>query len=276
MVTEAELRAALPVVARTGLPLLVHAELPDFLENPPGDWSEYPVYLASRPDGSEMAAIDLLIRLCREFGCPIHVVHLSSAEALPSLRRARAEGLPITVETCPHYLHFAAEEIGAGKTLLKCAPPIRSRANREKLWDALEAGEIDLVATDHSPCPPELKAGDFRTAWGGIAGLPVALPVVWTEARKRGIELSTIVRWMSQRPAELAGLGTIKGRIAPGFDADLVVFDPDAEFEVTPDRLYYRHPISVYMGDNLCGVVEAVFLRGEPVGESARGRECVR
>lgn len=273
MVTEAELRSALPLIARTGQPLLVHAELPGLIENPPGDWRDYPPYLASRPDCSETAAIDLLIGLCAEFHSPIHVVHLSSVEALLRLRRARAEGLPITVETCPHYLHFAAEDIGAGKTLFKCAPPIRSRANREKLWDALQAGEIDLVATDHSPCPPELKSGDFRAAWGGIASLPVALSVVWTEAHARGIGLETVVRWMSRRPAQLAGLAK-KGRIAPGFDADLAVFNPDATLEVSPDRLYYRHPISAYMGEKLRGVVTATFLRGEPAADSPRGIEC--
>jgi allantoinase len=269
MVTEAHLRAALPVIARTRLPLLVHAESPEWIGEPSD--GEYSAYLASRPDRSEVAAIHLLIDLCREFRCPIHIVHLSSAEALPDLRRARAGGLPVTVETCPHYLHFAAEDIAAGQTLLKCAPPIRSAQNREKLWEALKQGDIDLVATDHSPCPPEMKAGDFRSAWGGIASLSVALPVVWTEASRRAIELSTVVRWMSRQPARLAGLGGRKGAIAPGFDADLVLFDPDAEFEVTPQRLHYRHPISAYQGKRLRGVVKQTFLRGEPIGENPRG-----
>ncbi len=172
------------------------------------------------------------------------------------------------METCPHYLHFTAETIADGATLCKCAPPIRSRANRKKLWEALREGVIDLVATDHSPCPPSMKqieTGTFQTAWGGIASLSMALPVMWTEASRRGFTLRDIARWMAEGPARLAGCDARKGRIAAGYDADLVIFEPEAEFVVTPDRLHYRHAVSPYMGERLRGVVKATYLRGKPV-----------
>jgi allantoinase len=270
MVSPETLRRAAPLITKTGLPLLAHAELVCPIEASAGDWREYRTYLASRPDEFELAAIRLLIDVARESGCRIHIVHLSSAEALPILRAARAEGLPITVETCPHYLHFASEDIPAGQTLFKCAPPIRSCENRDKLWDALRAGDIDLIATDHSPAPPAMKQGDFAQAWGGIASLSLALPIIWTEARGRGFTLDDIARWMSAQPANLAGISAIKGEIARGFDADFVVFDPDASFKVTSDRLHYRHPVSAYMGEELRGVVRETFLRGESVYASGR------
>ena len=273
MVTEKELRAALPHVVRTGLPLLVHAELAGPIEAATAtlrdaNWKSYATYLRSRPDEAELAAIRLLLTLCREFRFRLHIVHLATHLALDELRAARAEGLPVTVETCPHYLHFASETIADGATLRKCAPPIRSRENREKLWQGLRDGVIDLVATDHSPCPPSMKqleTGNFQTAWGGIASLSVALPVMWTEARSRGFTLRDIAKWMAEGPAQLAGCGTRKGRIAAGFDADMVVFEPEAEFTVTPERLHYRHPVSAYMGEKLHGVVTATYLRGKQV-----------
>src|SRR5882762_7471774 len=213
MVTEPELRDALPDVARTGLPLLVHAELPGPVEEATQrlrgeDWSRYSTYLQSRPEEAELSAIRLLLSLCREYRFLLHIVHLSASQAIPELRAARAKGLHVTVETCPHYLHFCAEEIPDGATLFKCAPPIRSRQNREQLWQALQDGVIDLVATDHSPCPPAMKRieeKNFSTAWGGIASLSVALPVMWTEASQRGFSLTDLTRWMSQNPAQLAG-----------------------------------------------------------------------
>jgi allantoinase len=273
MVTEHQLRAALPHVARTGLPLLVHAELPYAIDRATetlidADWSRYSTYLQSRPDEAELDAIRLMLSLCREYGFHLHIVHLSSSRALPELCAARAEGLPVTVETCPHYLHLAAETIANGATLSKCAPPIRSRENCDRLWQGLRDGTIDMVVTDHSPCPPEMKRleeGNFRTAWGGIASLSVALPLMWTEASKRGYTLFDLAHWMAQGPARLAGCDTHKGRIAPGYDADLVVFEADREFVLTEDNLYYRHPVSPYLGEILRGVVKATYLRGNPV-----------
>jgi allantoinase len=273
MVTESELRAALPHVARTGLPLLVHAELPGPVDAATAgladaDWSSYATYLHSRPDEAELSAIRLMLSLVRQYHFPLHIVHLATSQALPALRAARSEGLPVTVETCPHYLHLAAEEIADGATLCKCAPPIRSRQNREQLWQGLRDGIVDLVVTDHSPCPPALKRldeGNFKTAWGGISSLSVALPVMWTEASARGFGLGEIARWMAEQPARLAGIQARKGRIAPGRDADFVVFDPDADFEVTEDRLHYRHRISPYAGEKLRGLVKATYLRGKLV-----------
>jgi allantoinase len=269
MIGRHELEAALPALARTGLPLLVHAELAEHLYHG-GDtdnWREYSTYLRSRPDEAELAAIRMLIELCRKYRFRLHIVHLSTALALEQLAVARAEGLPITVETCPHYLHFVAEEIPAGATLFKCAPPIRSRANREALWQGLRDGVIDLIATDHSPCPPLMKEGDFRQAWGGIASLSIAVSVVWTEMRTRGFVLQDLVRWMSAQPARLAGLDERKGAIAAGWDADLVVFDPDAKFTTGAAELHYRHPVSPYLGETLRGKVLATFVRGVAVYE---------
>jgi allantoinase len=268
MVNRAQLEAAMPAVARSGLPLLTHAELSgpiDAASQHLDNWQRYSTYLASRPDAAEVQAIRMMIELCRKYQCRVHIVHLSSVEALPDLRAARAEGLPITVETCPHYLHFAAEDIPDGATLLKCAPPIRSRTNRERLWQALKDGDIDLVATDHSPCLPEMKRGNFREAWGGIASLQLALPIIWTQAKQRGIPLEHIARWMSQQPAKLAGLQNRKGAIRAGLDADLVVFNPDARQTVDASRLEHRHPITPYAGETLEGIVEMTFVRGEKV-----------
>lgn len=271
MVSEEDLRAALPHLALTGLPLLVHAELAapvdaatQRLAN--ADWKAYATYLQSRPDEAELSAIRMMLSLCRQYHFRLHIVHLSTSRALPELQAARSEGLAVSVETCPHYLHLASENIET--TLCKCAPPIRSRENREALWQALKNGVIDLVATDHSPCPPVMKRvaeGNFKTAWGGISSLSVALPVMWTEAKARGFGLTEIARWMAEGPARLAGCDSRKGRIAAGYDADLVVFDPEAEFQVTPERVHFRHPLSPYLGETLRGVVKATYLRGRAV-----------
>ena len=278
LVDETELRLAAPHLARTGLPLLVHAELPDILDraarsliNP--DWRRYSTWLRSRPDEAEVEAIHLLIRLCREYRFRLHIVHLATSHALPDIRRAKDEGLPLTVETCPHYLHFAAEDIPDSSTLHKCAPPIRSAHNREQLWEAVRQGLIDLIATDHSPCSPELKklgAGDFHDAWGGIASVSVALSVVWTGMRTHGFTLRDLARLMSQQPAQLAGLTGKKGAIAPGYEADFVVFHPHAERTIAADQLYTRHPISPYLGERLFGTVKATYLRGNPVFDDGR------
>jgi allantoinase len=287
MIDREELERSLPAIAESGLPLLVHAELAAPIDTAvealrDADWRKFATYLASRPDEAELEAIRLMIRLCRKYGVRIHIVHLASAQALSELNAARAEGLPMTVEACPHHLHFAAEEIGDGATLFKCTPPIRNRANREALWQGLRDGSIDLIATDHSPCPVEMKRldeGRFDLAWGGIASLSVALPVVWTDALRRGFGLEDIARWMSFAPATLAGFSDRVGSLAAGREANFAVFDPEAEFVVTPERLHYRHAISPYMGERLNGVVDATYLRGEVVyraGEfipGMRGRE---
>ena len=292
MVNREQLEAALPRIAGTGLPLLVHAELPGPIEEATSrlqaagcDWKTYAAYLSSRPDQAELSAIRLLIELSQKHSCRVHIVHLSSAEALPDLRAARDDGLPITVETCPHYLHFCAEEIPNSATLLKCAPPIRSRANRERLWQALADGDIDLIATDHSPCPPEMKArgeGSFLEAWGGIASLELALSIVWTEASNRRIPITSVAQWMSDIPARLAGLAHRKGGIRVGADADLVVFDPDAQRTVDAGQLNHRHPLTPYHRETLRGAVRMTILRGETVYDhgmfpgSAKGVECTR
>jgi allantoinase len=273
MVTEQQLREALPYVAQTGLPLLVHAELPDYIDAATknleeADWTEYPTYLQSRPETAELSAIKLLISLCREYKFRLHIVHLSASQALPVLRPARLEGVPVSVETCPHYLHFQAEAVLRGATQFKCAPPIRGAENREQLWSALKDGTIDLVATDHSPCPPEMKRfaeGNFQTAWGGITGLSVALPVMYTEARARGFSLMDIARWMAEAPAKLVGCELQKGKIAQGYHADLVVFDEASEFQVTRERLHHRHAFSPYLGEKLKCEVKATYVRGRLV-----------
>ena len=272
-VVEADLRAAMPLLARLGAPLLAHAELPEPLARAALAVAEldprsYAVYLASRPPEAEREAIELLVRLCRETGARVHVVHLADADSLPLLRDARAAGLPVTVETCPHYLHFSAEEIRDGATDHKCAPPIRQREHRERLWDALGAGDVDLVVTDHSPCPPRMKGlddGDFLRAWGGIASLQLTLSVAWKGARERGYTPVDVARWMCEAPARLAGLERGKGAIAAGCDADFVVWHPDEELTVDPAKLHHRHPVTPYAGATLPGVVAATYLRGHKI-----------
>jgi len=271
--TEADLRVAMPILARRGVPLLVHAELCPAdtpADDPQATSRHYSDYLASRPASWEVDAIALMIRLCRETGCPVHIVHLSAADALPLLAEARREGLPITVETCPHYLFFSAEQIPDGATHFKCAPPIRERENRERLWEGLRTGIIDFVVCDHSPCTPDLKrleAGDFLGAWGGISSLQLSPSIVWSQAKARGFSIEDLVTWVCRRTARFAGLGGSKGAIAPGHDADLVVWDPDACFTLEPSMIHHRHRITPYLGETLYGVVEATFLRGKAIYE---------
>ena len=267
--TEEDLRRVMPILARHRLPLLVHCELSEDRD----DWKQndhrsYPNYLASRPNKWEDEAIALMIRLCEEFDCWVHIVHLSSADSIAPIAAAKARGLPLTVETGQHYLYFNAEDIGDGQTQFKCAPPIREKINNDQLWAALQTGIIDFVATDHSPAPPDLKqleSGDFTTAWGGIASLQLALPVLWTAARRRGADLSDMARWLSANPARLAGQAGKKGQIAPGFDADLVVFDAEQTFEVREEMIQHKHKVSPYLWQELTGVVELTFLAGELV-----------
>jgi allantoinase len=272
---EAQLRKALAVLRGSGLPLLAHAELAGHIDRATAqinahdsfaDWRRYATYLASRPDEAELEAIKLLIGLAAVFDTQLHIVHLSTALALPALKQARQAGLKITVETCPQYLWFAAEDIPDGATELKCAPPIRHAANREALWQGLREGIIDMIATDHSPCPPEMKnreSGRFDHAWGGISSLGLALPVVWTGLSQRGGGLELLSKWLSSEPARLAGLTGRKGALAAGFDADIVVLEPDGEWTVTEEELRFRHKLSAYLGARLRGRVLETYLRGE-------------
>jgi allantoinase len=267
-VTEPDLRGALPILKDLGLPLLAHAELELAVPAAAGDARSYRTYLASRPAAWEDAAIRLLLALCRETRAPVHIVHLSAASSLPLLRRAKDEGLPVTVETCPHYLCFEAESIPDGATEYKCAPPIREHENREALWQGLLEGVIDFVITDHSPCLPALKGkqqGDFAAAWGGVASLQLGLSALWTEARRRGATPAELGRWLSLAPARFCGVGARKGRIARGYDADFVIWDPEARFTVMPEALFFRHPVSPYLGRELAGAVRETWLRGRPI-----------
>jgi allantoinase len=254
--------------------MIVHAEDGDHIG--PAAGRRYADFLRSRPRAAEDSAIAGLLRLAKETGARVHVVHLSSADALPQLADARAAGVRVSVETCPHYLALAAEEVPDGDTRFKCCPPIRETANQDALWRGLADGTIDMIVSDHSPCTADLKrlgSGDFGAAWGGIASLQIGLPVVWTQARERGHGIADVVRWMAERPAELVGLRR-KGRIASGRDADLTVFAPDGTFVV--GRLHHKNPITPYAGRELRGVVRRTWLRGAPVGIDARSAGAPR
>jgi allantoinase len=279
-VSREDLEAAMPVLAERGVTLLVHAELVGAQAAPLAQPRRYAAYLATRPPQVEVRAIELLIELCRRTGCRVHVVHLSTAFALPAIERAKAAGLPLTVETCPHYLLLCAEEIADGDTRCKCAPPIRNRDNRERLWAALVDGTIDCVASDHSPCPPLRKGlhgevqGDFGRAWGGISSLQLALPLLWTGMRQRDQPLERAAEWLSSAPARLLGLDATRGAIAPGRRADLVAWDAEAAFVVDAAALFHRHATTPYHGRELFGVVartylggRCIFRDGEIVGE---------
>jgi allantoinase len=284
-VDEEELARAAPILRETGVPLLVHAEDPAALDSAALARSPaaYTAWLASRPPRAEAEAIERLGRLAAESGAWVHVVHVAAAQAVEALARARASGARLTGETCPHYLFFAAETIPPESILHKCAPPIREEAHRERLWRALAEGVLDLVASDHSPCPAAMKAGDFATAWGGIASLQLSLSALWRVARERGHRAADIARWTSAAPARLAGLDDRKGAIAPGLDADLVVWDPDLEWTPRADEILHRHAATPYLGAKLRGRVKRTILRGrlvyddgtflgEPRGWWLRGR----
>lgn len=266
-VGEHDLREAFPVLARLGLPLMVHAEDPACLLPSRGPSRKYADYLTTRPAAAERNAITLLTQLMARAPTPVHIVHLSSASSLDIVRTARARGLPLTVETCPHYLTFSAEEIPDGATKYKCAPPIRDKAERDALWEGLIAGDIDLVASDHSPCPPEMKEteGDFFSAWGGIASLQLSLSAVWTGARARGLKPERIAQWMSAAPARLAGLQAKKGALAAGYDADIVVWEPETRFVVDPAELLHRHKLTPYTGRELSGRISATYVGGRRI-----------
>ena len=265
-VSEDDLRGAMAHLGN--LRLVVHAEWPPHLRPWQGNPRRYAGHLAARPRAAENEAIVRVVRLCRESRTPVHILHLSSAEALETVARAKAEGLPVTAETCPHYLFFAAEEIPDGATEFKCAPPIRERENRERLWAALGEGVLDMIVSDHSPSPPELKhreAGDFERAWGGISSLGLTLSAAWTAASARGYSAGDLARWMCAAPANFAGLADWKGTIAEGKNADLVVWNPEGIWTVDPARLHTRHPLTPYAGLELKGVVEATYLKGERI-----------
>ena len=267
-VTESDLKKAMPLIASHGLPLLVHCELPGTTHQLPLSTRVYQNYLASRPAKWEDDAIALMIRLCEKFNCRVHIVHLASADSIEQIADARQRGLPVTVETAQHYLYFNAERINEGQTQFKCAPPIREKANNEKLWEALKDGIIDFVATDHSPSPPAMKepgTGDFMKAWGGISSVQFALPVLWTAAKAHGCDLSQIAKWLCENPATLPGLDTRKGKIQKGYDADLVAWNPEASFIVCEKIIHHRHKITPYLDEKLQGVVEQTWLGGMKV-----------
>jgi len=289
-VTETDLREAMPELARLGALLIVHAEMPEPVEAAGAHSANgrpvcYEHFLRSRPGEAENQAVELMIRLSRETGCRVHIVHQSSADALPMLRRAKSSGVPISAETCPHYLHFAAEDIPDGATEFKCCPPIRDRKNRELLWDALVDGTIDFVVSDHSPCPPEMKLpdrGDFMNAWGGISSLQFRLPVMWTEANARGISINRLAEWLCTAPARQVGIEHRKGAIAVGQDADIIIWNPSRAFKVEPSLIHHRHKLTPYAGLTLHGVVEKTFLRGQMIydggefAEPPKGRVVFR
>jgi allantoinase len=272
----AQLRAAMAEIASFGGLLIAHAEDPGVIGAAPAPRGRsYRDFLASRPPAAEVAAVRGLLAATRQTGCRTHIVHLSAAAALPLIARARQDGLPVTVETCPHYLTLAAAQVPDGATQFKCCPPIRDAANQDRLWQALADGVIDCVVSDHSPCPAEakhLETGDFGEAWGGIASLQIGLPAVWTVAAARGLALADLARWMARAPAALIGRPD-RGEIRPGRQADFCVFDPDEQFVVDPARLRHRHKVSPYAGKTLRGVVRQTWLRGELVGpDSTTGR----
>jgi allantoinase len=275
----AELRSVLGLLAPVDALLIAHAEdAAEIKEIAPGSGRDFGSFVASRPPVAERRAIEKVIAAAAATGGRAHIVHLSAAECVAMIAAAKAAGNRLTAESCPHYLYFAAEQVPDGATEFKSCPPIRDSVNREALWRGLEAGVIDCVVSDHSPCPPELKAfgsGDFGAAWGGIASLQLGLSAVWTVARRRGRTLDDMARWMASVPAALAGLPA-KGRLAAGCDADLVAFDPDETYVVDPARLYHRHPVTPYAGQTLTGRVRQTWLRGtallEGEGEAPVGK----
>jgi allantoinase len=273
-VDDLELGRAMEALASIGAPVLVHAEDAGELARVAGDAGTplaYADWLASRPPEAEARAVARVAALCRRTAGRAHIVHVAAAEAVDEVAAAKAAGLPLSAETCPHYLSFAAEEIPARDPRFKCAPPIREARHRDALWRGLVAGVLDLVASDHSPCPTALKPpGELARAWGGIAGLELRLPVTWTEARARGASLGDLARWLAEAPARIAGLSDRKGRIAVGHDADFVIWDPERESVVESGGLHQRHPQTPWEGRTLRGVVQTTILRGRVVHERGR------
>jgi len=277
-VSEDDLRVALPILAELDVPLLVHAELPEPIEQATeklakSDPTRYRTWLLSRPPSAETKAVEMMIRLAREFNARVHIVHLSSVLSVPLIRLAQTSGVRITAETCPHYLHFSAHNFPVGATQYKCAPPIREAENKKGLLTALVRGKIDFVVSDHSPSPPAMKcldSGDFFKAWGGISSLQLGLPLMWTKLRRWNRTFKHLVQWMSTGPARLAGLEKYKGEIAAGYDADIVVWNPEKRFIVRPQMLQHRHKLSPYANQSFDGTVEATFLGGEMIYDRGR------
>ena len=274
---EAELRGALKKLAGTGVPLLAHAEIiPADFKTQVDDPASYIQYANSRPPKFELLAIELLIKLCREFDSPVHIVHLATAQALQMIESAKQEGLKLSVETCPHYFYFCNDDVADGQTSFKCAPPIRDAENQNQIRDAIANGLIETIGSDHSPCPPELKSlpdgdslGDFSKAWGGIAGLQLTLPVTWTVGSQCDWSFEMLAQRLSSRPADLFGLAR-KGKIETGLLADLVIWDPDSSFVVAGEELFHRHDVTPYEGRQLSGKVDRTYVGGKLVFESGR------
>jgi allantoinase len=269
-VQEKDIRKAMEVFQKHDSLLMFHAEIDcgAYPSNSLKDPKKYSTFLKSRPKKFENEAIDLVIKLCREYKVRCHIVHLSSSEAIDLIEQAKQEGLPLTAETTFHYLHFAAEDIPDGNPLYKCCPPIRERENREKLWQAVEKGIITQIVSDHSPCPPHMKkleTGDLMNAWGGISSLGLGLPIIWTQARARGYTINQLVKWMSSQTAQLVELSHSKGSIEVGKDADIVIWDPEESFVLSPSDLHFRHKVTPYLGQRFFGVVKATYLRGQKI-----------
>jgi allantoinase len=269
-ILERHLRDVLPILSEKGIPVLVHAELENGTTMS-DEKKSYKNYQNSRPKSWENNAIKLLIQLSKHFDARIHIVHLSSSDMLPKIAQIRNDGSHISVETCPHYLHFSSENIKDGDTRFKCAPPIWEEKNRENLWCGLEKGTIDFITSDHSPCTIELKnleTGDFENAWGGISSIQFTLPVIWTECKTRKYSINQLINWMSTAPAKFIGMDQKKGEIAPGFDADLVCWNPDEKYIIQKEAIQFKNKCTPYEGESLYGVVKATFLRGQKVFES--------
>lgn len=268
-----DIRAAMPILSKHDVPYLIHAELDCGSFHDVEITKEYNSFLASRPKSWENDAISLMVDMARESkeigdNCKVHIVHLSSGEALNTIAQAKDEGLRFTAETCPHYLTLASENIPDGKTLFKCCPPIRENKNREHLWQAISDGRLDFIVSDHSPCTPELKhidTGDIEKAWGGISALQFGISLIWTEAKERGFSLIDIARLMSSETAKFAGLDSVKGAIKVGNHADFLVFDPNTQFTITNEMIKHRHNITPYAGRKVIGQVEHTFVRGHHV-----------
>ncbi|MEM7101710.1 MAG: allantoinase AllB [Bacteroidota bacterium] len=273
---QSDLSRVMPLIKTSGKPILAHCEISRphadqaLLENNP---TSYQNYLASRPPSWEIEAIEMMIDLCRTSGCRTHIVHLATAEAISSISKAKDEGLPLTVETCPQYLCFSAEEIPDGQTVYKCAPPIREAANQKQLWEAIKTGLIDFLATDHSPAPPKLKeidSGNLAKAWGGIAGLQFFLPAIWTKAKTQNLTLPKLSKLWSSNAAAFLGIGHRKGKIAKGYDADLVIWHPDEQFTVTESMIFHKHKPTPYLGQQLYGKVMLTMVNGQLVYQNGQ------